>query len=209
MAEERGKCKYHSKEHPAFCKFTNRPCFGAYYDEFKGDYVIDIWKEQKCPTYKFDDKLYWSKETAVASINLKDIFEQQKKESLKLAEAQEIAGEVEANESGVVEIVLFGMKIPVENLESADEVPESIDIDAEVLQHYFNRKYGPGLVKVKWVDVLSPDLEDYPEVYKYVTEHETYPIVMINGTIKFVGSISVDLINKELQKLGLKPVEIE
>ncbi|GCC11581.1 hypothetical protein IPdc08_01637 [archaeon] len=82
-------------------------------------------------------------------------------------------------------------------------MPDSIDIDAEVLQHYFSRKYGLEVIEVKWVDVLSPELESYPEVNEYIGLHNTYPIVTINGILKFVGSISVDLINNELKKLGV------
>ncbi len=209
MAEEQGKCKYHSSENKAFCKFTDRPCFGAYFDEFKQEYVIDIWKEQECPNYKYDDSLLWGKEAPAGGFDLKKVFEEQKREALASAQVEVIEGEVEDSESGKVEIVLFGVRVPLECTEDGCDVPESIDVDAEVLQHYFNRKYGPNLIEVKWVDVMSPDLEDYPEVNDYIAQHDTYPIVTINGLIKFVGSISVDLINKELEKLGLKRRQLD
>jgi len=202
MADEQGKCMYHNIDNRAYCRFTERPCFGAYIDESKKGYVIDIWKEQECPNYKYDDNILLKEETPAKS-DLNGVFEKQKEESIAGAQIEVIDGEIVNNRNGRVEIILFGSKIAVECTDEGCNMPESIDIDAEVLQHYFSRKYGLGVIEVKWVDVLSPELESYNEVNEYIGLHNTYPIVTINGILKFVGSISVDLINNELEKLGI------
>lgn len=185
MAEEKGSCRYHSEEVHILCKFTGRQCFGSYFDEFEQKYVVDLWKEQECPQYKHGEASVFE---SSSSFDLKEAFEEQRRASL---------------DQSKVEIVLFGSVEPAECEDGSCEVPETIDVDSEVLQHYFNRKYGEGEIKVGWVDVLSPELEDYPEVSEYIARHESYPIVTVNGVIKFVGSISVDLLKEELSKLGL------
>lgn len=203
MAEERGKCKYHSDEENYLCSFTGRTCFGAYFDEFEQKYVIDIWKEQECPQYRHIQDVELNSLEGPSGFDLKNVFEEQKRETLAQAGVEVRQDEVSSGE-GTVEVVLFGSRVPQDCEDGSCDLPETIDVDAEVLQHYLNRKYGEGKVKVEWVDVLGEGLEDYPEVSEYIAQHQSYPLVTINGVIKFVGSISVDLIKKELSRLGLE-----
>ncbi len=69
------------------------------------------------------------------------------------------------------------------------------------------RYYGPR-VQVQYVDIFSPEMTEYPDVMRLVTQRNVpLPLVSINGQPVFAGGISLEMISEELEKLGLVPLE--
>lgn len=83
-----------------------------------------------------------------------------------------------------------------------DCVVETLELDGEILQNFFNRIYG-GKVAVESVDIASEEINKYPEV-KRLVEKGAQVIVMINDEVKFIGSIPLPLIKLEIEKLGIE-----
>jgi hypothetical protein len=177
-----GECKYHDPEQEELCIHTRRPCFGAEFDEFNQKWVIHKWKERSCPTFE-------AREQGVWKIDYRKAF----------------AGELEEEEQATqAEIIIFGTLIPYNCEEDGlCDLPESIDLDAEVLQNFMDKKYGKGRIKVSWVDIMSDDVEKYPEVKEQLEKSGPTTMVTINGRLRFVGSIPVELIKRELEKMGI------
>lgn len=108
-------------------------------------------------------------------------------------------GEPERAEAEVV-IRIFGPKEVREPC--GGEVVETIDLDAEILQNLFKRKYGDK-VRVEGIDIASEEALKYPEV-KRLRRGGAELVVMINEEVKFIGSIPIPLIKREIEKRGVK-----
>lgn len=58
----------------------------------------------------------------------------------------------------------------------------------------------------EYVDVFSPQMMDYPETLRLISrENVPLPLVSVDGTPRFAGGISLEMISEELEKLGLVP----
>ena len=138
-----GDCKHRFAEDPIKCTFTGRECFGARFDETKQEYVIEPWKERECPQYE-DSKPV----TAPEALEIRNPFK----------EAEAVEGEVPV-------ITVCGTP-GASSCASGDCGPEETpDLDAEILQTLFNRKYGKGSVRVEFLDITSSEVEKYPDVW--------------------------------------------
>jgi hypothetical protein len=62
-------------------------------------------------------------------------------------------------------------------------------------------------IEVCYIDIfMSSEIESYPEVLSAVMAGQApLPVVCVNGKPKVAGGISVPVIVKELESLGLKP----
>ncbi len=156
------------------CSFKGDLCIAAEFNPFSQEYEINYLKERNCKNYKADGVFGF------------DIFSSRKPE-----------------DNAEVTIKIFGNVVPYQCSTGGCSIPDSPDIDAEVLQGLFDRKFN-GRVKVEFVDVMSDEMERYPEVVDIVFNQGSEPVVMINNEIKFVGSIPVEKIKDELKKLGLE-----
>lgn len=168
-------CKHRKKE---YCKFSGRLCFGAQRDDETGEYKVDFWTERTCPTYEApqDEKVLIQKE---------------------LSQSQPSMEEAE------VVIRIFG---PMEVKEECgdDCVAETVDMQAEILQGFFNRRYG-AKVRVEGIDIASEVVEDYPEVREYI-EKGVPLVVMINDKVKFLDAVDLPALKQEIKKLGIQEV---
>ncbi len=180
-----GECRYHDPEHEELCIHTGRPCFAARFDEFSQKWEIHTWKEKTCPTFEPKEE-----ERSIWKIDYRKAF----------------SDEVEAEETGAqVEITIIGTLVPYNcDEDGLCDLPESVDLDAEVLQNLMDRRYGRGVVKVRWVDIASDEVENYPEAKEHLEKSGPTTMVLINGRLKFVGSIPLEPLKRELEKLGLK-----
>jgi len=67
-------------------------------------------------------------------------------------------------------------------------------------------RYGSA-VTVEYLDIYSGALQDHPEIFRLLTMGNVpLPIISMNGEPTFAGGISQEMIEEELQKLGLTPV---
>jgi Na+-translocating ferredoxin:NAD+ oxidoreductase RnfG subunit len=109
----------------------------------------------------------------------------------------------EPQEAAKAEVVIriFG---PAKVQEPCEEecVVETVDLDAEILQNLFKRKYGDK-VRVEGIDIASEEASKYPEV-KRLRQGGAQLVVMINDEVKFIGSIPIPLIKMEIEKRGVK-----
>ncbi|HHW11024.1 MAG TPA: hypothetical protein GXX29_13750 [Firmicutes bacterium] len=63
------------------------------------------------------------------------------------------------------------------------------------------RQFGP-LVTCKFIDVTSSDLDKYPAVKKLIEERRAhYPIIAINGKVRYVGTFSHTFILRDIAVL--------
>lgn len=166
-------CAYRNEE---MCSFKGGLCEAAEYNPFSEEYEINYIKERNCKNYKGDSVFGF------------DMFSAKKSES---------------KTGDVVTIKIFGNIVPYQCSTGSCSIPDSPDIDAEVLQGLFDRKFNCK-VKVKFIDVMSDEMERYPEVVDIVFNQGSQPVVTINDQVKFVGSIPVEKIKEELRKLGLE-----
>jgi len=164
------------------CKLTNSPCFGLVYSEQDEEYVIDPWKESMCNSFISDGKN--------AEISTKD--EWNIKEGEKFSVLIRIFGSKEDSPSYCNNEIC----IPGEY-----RTPEE---DAEILESLLNRRYSGG-IKVEGFSLNSPRMSEFPEIRKLIEEGMEPPITMVNGEIKFIGDIQLNLLKLEIEKLGLKP----
>ena len=59
----------------------------------------------------------------------------------------------------------------------------------------------------EYVDVFSPQMAGYPEVLRLLSrENIPLPLVSVDGTPRFAGGISLEMISEELEKLGVAPL---
>lgn len=158
------------------CKFSGRPCFGAKRNEETGEYTVDFWTERACPKYE-------------ASQDEKVLIQRKAPQP--------------SREAGVV-IRIFG---PMEVTEECGDncVAETVDLQAEILQGFFNRRYG-AKVRVEGLDIASEAVEDYPEVGEYVKKGAPL-VVMINDKVKFVGGVDLGVLKQEIEKLGVREIK--
>lgn len=98
-------------------------------------------------------------------------------------------------------IRIFGPKGMENTCTDEDCVVETLDLDQEILQNLFNRIYG-GKVAVEGIDITSEEVALFPEVKRLIDKGSKL-VVMINDEIKFVGSIPLQLIKMEIEKLGV------
>lgn len=61
-------------------------------------------------------------------------------------------------------------------------------------------------IEVRYIDIfMSSEIESYPEVLSAVMAGQApLPITCVNGEPKIAGGISIPMILKELESLGLK-----
>jgi hypothetical protein len=165
----------HRKEE--YCSFSGRPCFGAKRDETTGTYRVDFWTERACPQYE-------------ASEDVKELIQKE-------------AAQPPITDEGFV-IKIFG---PMDAGEQCgdDCVVETVDIQAEILQGFFNRRYGDK-VRVEGVDITSEAVKDYPAVEEYVKKGASQ-VVMINDEVKFLGGVDLGALKQELKKLGVQEIK--
>ena len=68
------------------------------------------------------------------------------------------------------------------------------------------RHYGPR-VTVEYVDVFSPQMLDYPDVLRLLSQRNIpLPLISLDSKPTFAGGISIEMITEELEKLGLVPL---
>jgi len=62
-------------------------------------------------------------------------------------------------------------------------------------------------IEVHYIDIfMSPEIDSYPEIIGVVMAGQApLPITCIDGKPKIAGGISIPMILKELESLGLKP----
>jgi len=160
-----------------YCNFSGRPCFGAKCDEETGEYKVDFWTERTCPKYE-------------ASQDEKVLIQRK-------------ASQPSRAEEGVV-IRIFGpMKVTEECGDNC--VPETVDLQAEILQVFFNRRYG-AKVRVEGLDIASEVVEDYPEVWEYAKKGVPL-VVMINDKVKFLGGVDLGVLKQEIERLGVREIK--
>ncbi len=159
------------------CTLKGGNCIAAEFNEFTQEYEVDYLKEQECKSFKDDSPFGFN------------LFSAKKEEESRAR----------------VNIKIFGQVVPYQCSTGGCSVPDSPDIDAEVLQGLFDSKFGPGVVEVEFIDLLGQEIEKYPEIVDLVyTQGNEGPIVTINGEVKFIGDIPVEKIREELERLGLE-----
>jgi hypothetical protein len=142
----------------------------------KDGYTIDAWVEKACPAYKDDGK------------------------SAPLVEPPSYTPKKE--EECKVVIRIFGPD--KEKVDGDYVIVRSVKEDAMVLEDLLNRRYEGG-IKVEGIGITSKRIEDFPEVKEYIARGEQF-IVTINDRVKIIGDISLPLIKRELEELGLKRI---
>ena len=103
-----------------------------------------------------------------------------------------------------VVIRIFGPREVGNTCTDDDCVVETLDLDQEILQNLFNRIYG-GKVAVESIDSSSEQVAVFPEVRRLL-DNGAGVVVTINDEVKFVGSIPLQLIKLEIEKLGVTRV---
>lgn len=68
------------------------------------------------------------------------------------------------------------------------------------LVKYINSSNIKSKVKLKFIDVIDDEIEDYPEALNILRRGYSIPLVMINGIAKFHGGIPYEAIYNEIQK---------
>lgn len=77
--------------------------------------------------------------------------------------------------------------------------------ETAALREQLAGRYGSA-VTVEYLDVYSGALQEYPEVYRLLTEGNVpLPVISMNGEPTFAGGISQEMIEEELKNLGLTP----
>lgn len=77
--------------------------------------------------------------------------------------------------------------------------------ETAALREQLASRYG-NAVAVEYLDVYSGALQEHPEVFRLLTQGNVpLPIVSLNGEPTFAGGISLEMIEEELQNLGLTP----
>jgi hypothetical protein len=160
-----------------YCNFSGRPCFGAKRDEETEAYKVDFWAECTCPQYEASE----------------DVAALIQKEPSQLSK-----------ERGDIVIRIFG---PMEAGEqcSDDCVVETVDLQADILQRFFNRRYGDK-VRVEGIDITSEIVGNYPAVGEYVKKGVSH-VVMINDEVKFSGGVDLGALKQEIRKLGVREIK--
>jgi hypothetical protein len=172
-------CKYRDEDN---CTLTNKICFGAVLDDEKDVCTIDKWQEKRCPSFVDDEKDEYSEITSKTEWNLR--------------EGQEFR----------VVVRIFGRN-PAAKRDVEDKYffpDRTIEEDAEVLESLLNRRYEGG-IKVEGINIDSDKIEDFPTIKKIIDEGVELPIATINDELKFIGSIPLELLKFEIEKLGIKP----
>lgn len=165
-------CKYRSND---LCSHTQRLCFGAQYDEFRREYIVNAWQEKACPSYEAQD------EPEISS-----------KSKWNLKEGEEYK----------VLIRIFGIEPEKFSDEEGATIGRSIKEDAEVLEVLLNRRYDGG-IKVEGIDIRSERMKEFPEVKNWIEKKGANLIVTINDEIKFIGDVPLPLIKREIEKRGV------
>jgi disulfide oxidoreductase YuzD len=55
-------------------------------------------------------------------------------------------------------------------------------------------------VKIKFIDIIGDNIENYVEALNLLRRGHSIPLVMINGKVKFQGDIPYKAIYNELEK---------
>lgn len=156
------------------CKYTYKPCYGFRYNRDTKQYEFDTWKERRCPYYE---------------------------DSEPKTQPPPPEAKISNDMGGKVVIRVFGANTPYVADEDDPNPPQSLDTEVEILQGLLKRRYGDAVI-VEGVDVNSRRLNDFPEV-KAIVSREPQVVVTINDEIKFIGSIPLPHIKRELEKLGI------
>jgi hypothetical protein len=99
---------------------------------------------------------------------------------------------------------VFGPQEMDEACSGDDCIVETLELDGEILQNLFNRIYG-GKVAVESIDTASEEVSMFPEV-KRLIEGGAKLVVMIDDEVKFVGSIPLPMIKREIERRGINRV---
>ncbi len=158
------------------CNLKGGDCIAAELNKFTQEYEVDYLREQECNNFKSDSPFGFN------------IFSANKEEK-----------------KARVNIKIFGQTVPYRCSTGGCSVPDSPDVDAELLQGLFDTKFGPGVINVEFLDILGQEIEKYPDIIDLVyNQGNESPIVTINDEILFIGDIPVEKIRKELERLGFE-----
>lgn len=161
------------------CAHTSKPCYGFKLNPKTREREFDVWQERRCAYYEDSH----SRSQPPARV-----------------EAPKDAG-------GKVLIRIFGANTPYVVDEDYSDQLMSLDTEVEILQGLLKRRYGD-VVLVKGIDVNSRRLEDFPEVKEIVNRTQEV-VVTINNEVKFIGSVPLPHIKRELKKLGVRELDMQ
>ncbi len=168
-------CVYRNDES---CNLKGCDCIAAELNEFTQEYEVDYLKEQECSNFKSDSPFGF------------DIFSANRDKEEKKAR---------------VNIKIFGQTVPYQCSTGGCSVPDSPDVDAELLQGLFDTKFGHGVINVEFLDLLGQEIDKYPDIIDLVyNQGNKSPIVTINSEIMFIGDIPVEKIRKKLERFGFE-----
>jgi hypothetical protein len=161
------------------CKLTNSQCFGLVYDGRIEDYVVDPWKESLCGSFKSD------------------------------GQDEEVSSKTEWNlkegDKYKVVVRIFGSKGDTcDDGTCLTQEYRTAEEDAEILESLLNRRYVGG-IKVEGISLNSPRMAEFPEIKEMIDKGVELPIATINGEVKFIGDIPLNLLKLEIERLGLQP----
>ncbi len=73
-----------------------------------------------------------------------------------------------------------------------------MELEGKLARYYGNS------VKVEYVDVFSPRIDDFPMARRAVfAMNVPLPVIAFDGEPKIAGGISIEMISEELEKRGL------
>jgi hypothetical protein len=73
-----------------------------------------------------------------------------------------------------------------------------VELEGKLARYYGNS------VKVEYVDVFSPRIDDFPMARRAVfAMNVPLPVIAFDGEPKIAGGISIEMISEELEKRGL------
>lgn len=73
------------------------------------------------------------------------------------------------------------------------------------LRDALTHRYGDAVV-VEYIDIYSDQMQEHPNVLRLLMRGDiAVPIVSLNGEPTFAGGIAQDMIEDELQTLGVQP----
>ena len=159
----------------------DKKCFGLVYGEQSEDYILDHWKEIRCPSFVsngIDEEI-----SSKTNWNLKD------------------------GDKFKVVVRIFGNNSDA-SCDSGGCTNEDVrtpEEDAEILESLLNRRYNGG-VKVEGFSLDSPRLVEFLEIKGMIDKGAELPIATINDKIKFIGDVPLNMLKTEIEKLGLKPL---